>query len=57
MLEYKERRCGVKRYTYIFPIIIIILNVGAAVMYGAAHNWRQAVYFAAAAILNAAVTF
>lgn len=42
---------------YIFPLILIACNIGAAVMYGAAHDWRKVIYWIAAAVLNATVTF
>ncbi len=45
------------RCTYIFPIILILLDIGAAVMYGAVRDWRMVIYWIAAAVLNAAVTF
>ena len=43
--------------TYIFPILLILLDVGAAWVYGAAHDWRKVIYWIAAAVINAAVTF
>ena len=43
--------------TKIFPLILIILQFAAAVMYGVAKNGRMAVYWFAAAVLNVAVTF
>lgn len=43
--------------THIFPVILIILNVGAAIMSGIARDWRKTIYWTAAAVLNAAVTF
>lgn len=42
---------------YIFPVAIIILNIGAAVVYAINHDVRKVIYFVAAAVLNAAVTF
>lgn len=42
---------------YIFPVAIIILNIGAAVMYAINCDVRKVIYFIAAAVLNAAVTF
>lgn len=43
--------------TKIFPLILIILQFAAAVVYGIAKNERMAVYWFAAAVLNIAVTF
>lgn len=42
---------------YIFPLILIALDVGAAVMYGVGGDVRKAVYWIAAAVLNVTVTF
>lgn len=43
--------------TYIFPIILIVLDIGAAIMCAVNKDWRKVIYWLAAAILNAAVTF
>lgn len=45
------------RKEYIFPLILILLDVGAAIAYGAGGDWKKAIYWLAAAVLNAAVTF
>ena len=42
---------------YIFPLILIVLDFGAAVSYGFARDVRMVIYWVAAAVLNAAVTF
>lgn len=42
---------------YIFPCLLIALNVGAAIMYATQGNWRKVVYWVAAAVLNITVTF
>ena len=42
---------------YIFPLILIALDIGAAVTYVINKDLRMAVYWFAAAVLNAAVTF
>ena len=41
----------------IFPSILILLNLGAAIMYVPSGNMRKIIYWIAAAVLNAAVTF
>lgn len=43
--------------TYIFPIVMIVMNVGAAVMCVIGKDYKKAVYWVAAAVLNACVTF
>ena len=42
---------------YIFPLLLILLDIGAAIVYGAGGDWKMALYWIAAAVLNAAVTF
>ena len=42
---------------YIFPVILIALNIGAAIMYGINGDLRKVIYWLAAAVLNVAVTF
>lgn len=43
--------------TYIFPIAMIAMDIGAAIMYVVNKDYKKAVYWVAAAVLNAAVTF
>ncbi len=43
--------------TYIFPIILIILDVGAAIVNLCNKDYKMTIYWIAAAVLNAAVTF
>jgi len=43
--------------TQIFPLILIALDIGAAVVYCIHGDWRKTVYWIAAAVLSAAVTF
>lgn len=43
--------------TYIFPIIMIALDIGAAVVNLIHQEHKMAIYWLAAAVLNAAVTF
>ena len=40
---------------YIFPIVIILLDIGAGVVYGIHKDIAKAVYWIAAAVLNIAV--
>ncbi len=42
---------------YIFPLILILLDVGAALVYLKSKDIRMMVYWFAAAVLNTAVTF
>ena len=40
---------------YIFPVMIIVLNLLAAAVYAFMGDFKRFIYFLAAAILNAAV--
>lgn len=42
---------------WIFPTVLIALDVAAAMPYAAKHNWRMAIYWIAAATLTACVTY
>lgn len=42
---------------YIFPVILIVLQLGAGIMCAIDKNIRMSVYWIAAAILNICVTF
>lgn len=41
----------------VFPCILIVLNCCAASMYALDSNWNRTVYWLAAAVLTACVTF
>lgn len=43
--------------TKIFPLLLIMLDIGAAVVYGFQNDVRKVIYWLAAAVLNIAVTF
>lgn len=44
--------------TKIFPCMMIALDIGSAAVHAfTAHDWRKTMYWIAAAVLNAAVTF
>lgn len=42
---------------YIFLLLLILLDVGAAVIYAVQKDYKKAVYWIAAAVLNVTVTF
>lgn len=42
---------------FIFPMSLIMLDVGAAVVYGINGDIRKVIYWLAAAVLNITVTF
>lgn len=50
----KEKK---KMSMYIFPAALILLDVGAAVMCAIGKDYKRAVYWLAAAVLNITVTF
>ena len=41
----------------IFPTLLIVMDVAAALMYVPAHDWRKVIYWLAAAVLTACVTY
>lgn len=41
----------------VFPSVLIALDLAAAVVYAAHGDWRRLIYWTAAAILTATVTF
>ncbi len=43
--------------TYIFPAVMIIMDIGASVMCVIGKDYKKAVYWVAAAVLNACVKF
>lgn len=43
--------------TQIFPIVLIVLDLGAAAVYGFDLDFRRATYWLSAAVLTACVTF
>lgn len=42
---------------YIFPCVLMALDLAAAIVYGCNGDFKKVVYWSAAAVLNAAVTF
>ena len=42
---------------YIFPVLLIILDFGAALMYALQKEYKMAVYWVSAGVLNICVTF
>lgn len=42
---------------YIFPVILIILDLGAGFVYGFQGDYKKLIYWIAAAVLNITVTF
>jgi len=43
-------------YEKIFPLIMILLSVCAAILYAVAGDWRRTIYWLAAAVLTTTVT-
>jgi hypothetical protein len=43
--------------TFIFPFLLICLDIGAAIVYAIYGDYRHTVYWIAAATLTACVTF
>lgn len=51
-----DTRC-VEVNKFIFPVALILLDLGAAFVYGINGDVRKVIYWIAAAILNITVTF
>ena len=45
------------RQEYIFPTVLIALDVAASAVYAAHGDWRRLIYWIAAAVLTATVTY
>ena len=45
------------KYTHFFPCVLMTLDLLAALVYGVSHEWKQVIYWIAAATLTASVTF
>jgi hypothetical protein len=43
--------------TKVLPIVIIVIDIGAAIVYGMHKDVRHTAYWLAAAVLTASVTF
>ena len=41
----------------IFPCILIILDIAAAIVYARHGDWRRCIYWLAAAVLTGSITF
>ncbi|HXG15044.1 MAG TPA: hypothetical protein VNK50_02295 [Calidithermus sp.] len=41
----------------LFPALLVVLDLGAAVVYALEGDWRRSVYWTAAAVLTAVVTW
>lgn len=54
---YNLRRGNMVKSEYIFPLLLILLDVGAAITYAVQKDYKKAVYWLAAAVLNVTVTF
>lgn len=52
-----EKIVDIMRPEYIFPLLLIALDIGAAVVYAKNGEYKRAVYWVAAAVLNICVTF
>lgn len=53
----KTRKEKKKMSVYIFPAVLILLDVGAAIMCFIGKDYKKGVYWLAAAVLNICVTF
>lgn len=51
------RSCAMNKYKYIFPLVLIGLDLCAGVVYLASGDIKKFIYWIAAAVLNITVTF
>ncbi len=42
---------------YIFPLILIVIDIAAGIIYGIQGDYKKLIYWLAAAVLNITVTF
>lgn len=56
-MNKQNRKDGKAMSIYIFPALLILLDVGAALVYFVSKDYKKAVYWLAAAVLNICVTF
>ncbi len=42
---------------YLFPVVLILLDLGAAIAYAFSGDYKKTIYWIAAAVLNVTVTF
>jgi type IV secretory pathway VirB2 component (pilin) len=45
------------KHQYLFPVLLIVIQMCAGIVYGVSEDWRKAIYWIAAAVLNITVTF
>lgn len=45
------------RAALVLPVAMMVLSIGAALVYAYTADWRRAVYWTAATVITAAVTF
>lgn len=56
-IKIKPKKEKKSMFVYIFPVALIVLDVGAAIANLVAKDYRKAIYWLAAAVLNICVTF
>lgn len=56
-LQEKEEREEKELKQYVFPVLLILLDIGTGIVYAAGGDIRKTVYWIAAAVLIVAVTF
>ena len=45
------------KLTQIFPTILIVLDIAAAIVYACHGDWRRVIYWLAAAVITGSVTY
>ena len=57
MVDINDLSTGVFILIKVFPTILIVLDVCAAIAYGLNNDWRHCIYWLAAAVLTVCVTY
>ena len=57
MVDINDLSTGVFILIKVFPTILIVLDVCAAIAYGLNNDWRHCIYWIAAAVLTVCVTY
>ncbi len=45
------------KLTQIFPTILILLDIAAAIVYACHGDWRRVIYWLAAAVITGSITY
>ena len=55
--DFQKTSVSTINYTILFPLLLLLGNICAAVCYALSGDWKRALYWAASAVCIAAITF